>query len=80
MLFVELVESPTRPQGFIVRVLSQAPEDVNPGVTEILPQKSVVLQANGGNGEAGRRGSDGQSGMNGVGGTPATRVQVRFPF
>src|SRR5438094_699130 len=53
----------------------QVPENRNPAITEILPQKNVVFEAVGGDGEAGRRGCDGQRGMNGTPGEDATRVQ-----
>lgn len=51
------------------------PENRNPAVTEILPQKNVVFEAVGGDGERGRGGCDGQSGMDGAPGEDATRVQ-----
>jgi len=74
-LYVELTESPTYPEGFVVRTRGQVPENRNPTTTEILPQNNVVFEAIGGDGETGRRGCDGQSGMNGTPGGDATRVQ-----
>ncbi len=75
MLYVELLESQTRPEGFVVKTLGQAPENRIPPSTEILPHCDVVLQAIGGDGEPGRRGGDGQSGRDGIPGTGATRAQ-----
>ncbi|KAE8448991.1 hypothetical protein EG329_008579 [Mollisiaceae sp. DMI_Dod_QoI] len=74
-LYVELTESPTRQEGFLVRTRMQVPENRNPKITEILPHKNVVFEAAGGDGEAGRRGYDGQSGMDGTPGEDATKVQ-----
>lgn len=73
-MYVQLAESATHREGFVVRTLMQVPENRNPQVTEILPQKNVLFEAVGGDGEAGGRGCDGQSGMDGSSGEDATRV------
>ncbi len=53
----------------------QVPENRNPTVIEVQPQKNVVFEAVGGDGEAGGKGCDGQSGMDGMPGEDATQVQ-----
>lgn len=75
MLSVELLESQSRPEGFVVKTLAQVPENRIPQLTEILPHRDVVLQAIGGNGEPGRRGGDGTAGRDGTPGTNATKAQ-----
>jgi hypothetical protein len=75
MLYVELLESQTRPEGFVVKTLGQAPENRIPQLIEILPHRDVLLQAIGGDGEPGRRGGDGQPGRDGIPGTGTTRAQ-----
>ena len=75
MLYVELLESQMRPEGFVVKTMGQAPENRIPQLTEILPHRDVLLQAIGGDGEPGRRGGDGQPGCDGMPGTGATRAQ-----
>ncbi|KAE9381855.1 hypothetical protein N431DRAFT_291247, partial [Stipitochalara longipes BDJ] len=74
-LFVELLESPTRPEGFIVKTLAQVPENRIAQLTEILPHRDVVLRAIGGDGEPGRKGGDGSPGRDGIPGTNATKAQ-----
>ncbi|KAN0122123.1 hypothetical protein V8E51_000449 [Hyaloscypha variabilis] len=75
VLSVELLESQTRPEGFVVRTLAQFPENRIPQLTEILPHRDVVLQAIGGDGEPGRKGGDGSPGRDGIPGTNATKAQ-----
>jgi hypothetical protein len=73
-LYIELTESATHSEGFVVRTLRQEPENRNPRVTEVLPQKDVLFEAVGGDGEAGGKGFDGQSGMDGMPGDDATKM------
>ena len=75
-LHVELLESDTRPEGFVVAILQQEPNShLNPQFTEILPERDVVLQAIGGAGESGRNGGDGQPGRDGAAGANATTME-----
>jgi hypothetical protein len=71
---VELLESTNSPESFIVRALGQQPENSVAPVTQIPPQRDIVLQAIGGNGEPGRRGGDGGPGRDGIAGIDATEV------
>lgn len=62
------------PESFIVRALGQQPENSITPVSQIPPQRDVVLEAIGGDGEPGRLGGDGSPGRNGIAGIDATRV------
>jgi len=74
MLVVELLESTNSPETFIIRALGQQPENSVAPITQVPPQRDIVLRAIGGDGEPGRRGGDGAPGRNGVAGIDATEV------
>jgi hypothetical protein len=75
LLSIELLESESRPEGFVVKTLAQVPENRIPQLTEILPHRDVVFQAIGGDGEPGRKGGDGTPGRDGMPGTNASKAQ-----
>ncbi|RDW71671.1 hypothetical protein BP5796_07705 [Coleophoma crateriformis] len=78
-LVVELLNTPTPSEGFLIRTIAQTPTDRVASQTHIPPQRNVVLEAIGGDGEPGRYGGDGQSGGDGQPGVDATETTDAGP-
>ncbi|RDW66553.1 hypothetical protein BP6252_10188 [Coleophoma cylindrospora] len=78
-LVVELLETPTPSEGFLIRTIAQTPINRVASQTHIPPQRNVVFEAIGGDGEPGRNGGDGQAGGDGQTGADATKTTDAGP-